>query len=100
MLRNPNYPVLTRKVALEDTAALLSYDLDREFAEADIRVQPWALVTIDGQFIDTTPMKRPVALALGQHRITLSHPELGTRIEDVRTDSARLYRFAFNLTQK
>jgi serine/threonine-protein kinase len=100
MLKNPNYPILTRKLALEDTAALLSYDLDHEFAEADIRVQPWALVTIDGQFIDTTPMKRPVALALGPHRITLSHPELGTRTEDVRTDSARLYRFAFNLTQK
>ena len=100
MLKNPNYPILTRKLVLDDTAALLNRDLEHEFAQADIRVQPWALVTIDGQFIDTTPMKRPVALTLGPHKIALNHPELGTRIENVHTDSARLYRFTFNLTQK
>jgi len=100
MLKNPNYPILTRKLVLDDTAALLNCDLEHEFAQADIRVQPWALVTIDGQFIDTTPMKRPVALTLGPHKIALNHPELGTRIENVHTDSARLYRFTFNLTQK
>jgi serine/threonine-protein kinase len=100
MLKNPNYPILTRKLVLDDTAAIVNYDLEHEFAQADIRVQPWALVTIDGQFVDTTPMKRPVALTLGPHTITLNHPELGTRVENVHTDSARLYRFDFNMTQR
>jgi hypothetical protein len=85
---------------VDDTAAVLNCDLDHEFAQADIRVQPWALVTIDGQFIDTTPMKRPVALSLGPHTITLNHPKLGTRVQEVHTDSARLYRFTFDMTQK
>jgi hypothetical protein len=96
-LKHPSFPALTKNVVLEDSACALSFDLNREFAFADIRVTPWAAVTVDGQPVDTTPLARPIAMTLGEHVITLTHPDLGTRVERIRTDSARVYRFDFNM---
>ncbi len=96
-LKNPYYPVLTRTVTVHDTICCVSYDLDKEFAFADIRVSPWALVSVDDVLVDTTPIARPIPLTLGAHTITLSHPGFGTKTRTVRTDSARLYRFTFNM---
>ena len=99
-LRHPNYPVFTRNVVLDDSACDLKFDLNRMFAFLDVRVSPWAAVAVDGQPVDTTPLERPVALTLGEHIITLSHPELGTRQERILTDSAKTYRLNVDLTQR
>ncbi len=100
MLRNPYYPEVSRTVVLSNPACTLAFDLDREVAQVEIRVTPWAAVAIDGRTVDTTPMDRPVAVTLGRHEITLTHPELGTRHESIYTDSARVYRFTYDLTSK
>jgi hypothetical protein len=38
-------------------------------------VDPWAKVTIDGQFLDTTPIAHSIALPAGTHYLQLDHPE-------------------------
>ena len=96
--RNPYFPVLTKDVTLDDSSATLAIDLEKEFALVEIRVRPWAVLTIDGELVDTTPMDRPVPLSPGEHTVVLFHPELGTRIETVRTDTAGPYRFVFDIT--
>ncbi|MCI0696850.1 protein kinase [candidate division KSB1 bacterium] len=45
------------------------------FGELDIQCLPWAEVYLDSQKIDTTPLKKPLALPAGQHRLTLRHPQ-------------------------
>jgi hypothetical protein len=99
-LKHPGFPAFLRNVVLDDSACDLHFDLNREFAFLDIRVSPWAAVAIDGQPVDTTPLERPIALSLGEHVLTLSHPELGERKERIRTDSARVYRFNYDLTRQ
>ena len=99
-LRNPYYPEVSRTVTLNQPACTLAFNLDHEVAEVDIRVTPWAIVAIDGRVVDTTPMDKPVPVALGSHEIMLTHPELGTKHEFIRTDSARVYRVAYSMKEK
>jgi len=35
---------------------------------------PWALVVVDGQQVDTTPFARPIPLPPGVHYVRLEHP--------------------------
>ncbi len=37
--------------------------------------EPWAVVYVDGQKIDTTPFARPIPLAAGTHYVKLEHPD-------------------------
>lgn len=98
-LKNPYYPVLSKTVDISDSACTLSFDLNREFALLDIRVQPWAVVSIDGEPVDTTPLDRPVPVTLGRHSITLFHPELGTVEKGITADTAGRYRLVYDLTR-
>jgi hypothetical protein len=91
---------LTRTIVLNDSAGSVSYDLNRAFAQVDLNVIPWATVTIDGRFIDTTPISHLISLPIGEHTILLQHPVLGSRTEKVHTDSARVYRLTFDMARR
>jgi len=41
-------------------------------------VDPWAKVTIDGQYFDTTPIARSIPLPAGTHYLQLDHPQANT----------------------
>lgn len=99
-LRNPYYPDLERTVMVTDTASEFHFDFEREFAFIELVVRPWAVVSVDGSVWDTTPLARPIPVIPGEHMLTLTHPELGTRVERVRADSAGRFRFRFDLAQK
>jgi hypothetical protein len=45
------------------------------FGELDIQCLPWAEVYVESEKIDTTPLKKPLVLPAGQHRLTLRHPQ-------------------------
>ncbi|MGH7599758.1 MAG: serine/threonine-protein kinase [bacterium] len=45
------------------------------FGELSIQCLPWAEVYLDSEKIDTTPLKNPLVLPAGQHRLTLRHPQ-------------------------
>jgi serine/threonine-protein kinase len=40
--------------------------------------EPWAVVFVDGQKIETTPFARPIPLAAGTHYVKLEHPDAPT----------------------
>lgn len=35
---------------------------------------PWADVSVDGRFIDATPMAKPIVVSAGRHYVTFKHP--------------------------
>jgi serine/threonine-protein kinase len=45
------------------------------FGKLDIQCLPWAEVYLDSEKIDTTPLKKPLVLPAGPHRLTLRHPQ-------------------------
>ncbi len=98
-LRNPYFPVLRKTVNITKPETSLTVDLNREFAMVEIVVVPWATVEIDGQVVDTTPMSRAVPLAPGEHVLTLTHPEIGSKTATIRADSTGPYRFSFVLEE-
>ena len=44
---------------------------------------PWAEVSVDDQYRDTTPMDRPIVLRAGKHRIRFHHPAFKDSVWDV-----------------
>ncbi len=45
------------------------------FGELNIQCLPWAEVYLDSEKIETTPLKKPLVLPAGPHRLTLRHPQ-------------------------
>lgn len=44
---------------------------------------PWAEISVDGQYRDTTPMDRPIMLAAGNHSVRFHHPAFRDSVWDV-----------------
>jgi serine/threonine-protein kinase len=49
----------------------------------EVRVFPWARVTVDGKALGLTPF-RPLSLYEGVHEVVLEHPEHGRRAVSAR----------------
>ncbi len=67
-----------------------------------IVVQPWARVFIDGQYFDTTPFDRPIALPPGSHRIGFRNPyfEDEDRFVEIREGETARVRVALKPTEE
>ncbi|NOY60163.1 MAG: protein kinase, partial [Calditrichaeota bacterium] len=50
------------------------YSFLRQAAYLSVSVRPWADIYIDGKYIDSTPLKRPIAMDGGTHEIELRNP--------------------------
>jgi serine/threonine-protein kinase len=46
--------------------------------------EPWAVVFVDGQKIDTTPIARPIPLEAGVHYVRLEHPDAPAELRTVQ----------------
>ncbi len=62
----------------------ISYSFLRQAAYLSVSVRPWADIYIDGKYIDSTPLKRPIALDGGTHEIELKNPYYRTYRQLVR----------------
>lgn len=96
ILKHPYFPTFTEDVVITDSC-LLTYDLGKKCAFLDIQVNPWGIVYIDGECVDTTPIARPIPVTLGEHLIMVKHTTLGERMEKVTIDSTKVYQFSYNL---
>jgi serine/threonine protein kinase len=96
LLKNPYYPPISENVVIVNPCSLI-YNLEERCAFLDIKVNPWGIVFIDGELVDTTPLQRPIAVTLGEHTIGIRHSSLGEKVKRVTADSTKLYQFTFDL---
>jgi serine/threonine protein kinase len=61
-----------------------------------IECQPWADVYIDGQKIDTTPLKDYLLLKFGSHKLKLVHPTFPEYEKDIFISSDKITSVSFN----
>jgi tRNA A-37 threonylcarbamoyl transferase component Bud32 len=84
VLCNPDFPdyVANIDVAVGQTTDV-SVDLSRTWSArvpqrgagfARVNVEPWAVVYVDGDSVDTTPFNRLLRLSHGKHKLVLSNP--------------------------
>ncbi|MBL8310052.1 MAG: protein kinase [Burkholderiales bacterium] len=87
----PSQPVAERG---QDKAAEKAAPAD---GRVDLRVQPWAKVTVDGQFKGTTPPMTQLKLAPGKYTIVLENPAGApvTKTVEVVAGKSVLVRHAF-----
>ncbi len=65
----PGGKTITKKITLKKKAAPVS---TKGFLK--ITVTPWAKLYIDGNYVDTTPIAKPIPLSEGTHKIKLENP--------------------------
>jgi serine/threonine-protein kinase len=63
---------------LKDTIGLFA-DKSRRDGLVKIVVYPWAKVSIDGKYVDTTPIANPVRLKPGEHILSFSHSKFKSK---------------------
>lgn len=98
-LENPYYPPLTESVYLRENGHY-TFNLNELFGAVEVLAVPWAVVYIDGQFVDTTPIASPIALIKGRHNIKLINPNLGTRELDFMIAAAEKKRIYVDFTKE
>jgi len=96
VLKNPYFPILVEDVVITEYCSL-TYNLEQRCAFLDITVEPWGIIYIDGELVDTTPLERPIPVLLGDHTIRVRHFQLGERSKRVTMDSTKVYQFSFDL---
>ena len=99
LLKNPYFPTIIEDVVIMNPCSL-NYNLEERCAFLDIKVNPWGIVYIDGELVDTTPLKGPIAVTLGEHMVEVKHSELGELMRKVTMDSTKLYQVSFDLKNK
>jgi len=72
-LENPQFPSVTKQIEIKD-AQELQINLLEEVSYISFVVNPWAEVWINGTLHGTTPLKTPLILLPGKHKIRLHNP--------------------------
>jgi serine/threonine-protein kinase len=49
-----------------------------------VLARPWAEVLVDGQFVDVTPIGRPIPVMPGRHYVTFKHPNAPDEKREIR----------------
>ncbi len=96
VLKNPYFPAIVEDIVIMNNCSL-TYNFNKRYALLDIEVTPWGIIYIDGELVDTTPLKRPIPVTLGEHTIRIEHSSLDERVEMITTDSIKLYQLTFDL---
>ncbi|MCK4667140.1 PEGA domain-containing protein [Candidatus Dependentiae bacterium] len=81
----PGGKTITKKITLKKKAAPVS---SKGFLK--ITVSPWAKLYIDGNYIDTTPIGKPIPLSEGTHKIKLENPGRKIHEEEIEIKSGEI----------
>ncbi len=74
-LVNPDFPPIVQQINIEPgEREKVSISLWDYVGVINILVRPWADIYIDGEYIDRTPLSKPVIVPLGTHHLQLINP--------------------------
>ncbi|MGK9369357.1 serine/threonine-protein kinase [Melioribacter sp. Ez-97] len=62
-----------------------------------IECYPWADIYIDGEKIETTPLKKPLTLSAGEHTLKLVHPDYPIYSDILKIESNKLTNLKISL---
>jgi len=58
-------------------------------ARLRVLAQPWAEVYVDGDYVDTTPIGRPIVLSPGRHQVRFRHPNAPDEVRAIEVIAAQ-----------
>jgi serine/threonine protein kinase len=75
-LVHPNYPTFSKIIVLQSKQDMhLKVDLDTLVGFLNCNVYPWGKIYINGQYKGLTPLKEPIRLIPGIHRLRIMNPK-------------------------
>jgi serine/threonine protein kinase len=82
---HPNFPPqISRFKLMEGDRKTISWSFLKEAGYLWVEAQPWAHVYLDGKYIDTTPLIRPILCKTGDYMLELKHPNFTDRREVIK----------------
>jgi serine/threonine-protein kinase len=57
--------------------------IEQRPAQLRVLARPWAEVHVDGEYVDVTPIGRPIAVAPGRHSVRFKHPNAPDQVRSV-----------------
>jgi serine/threonine protein kinase len=67
------------------------------FGELQVKCYPWAEVFLNDEFIETTPISKPIIKKSGVYQLTLVHPDYPKYSDSIKISEDRLTFFEVNL---
>ena len=90
---HPNFPPHVEPVELAaGERKTVSWFFAQNIGYLWLEVHPWAEIYLDSSYLDTTPLRRPLALAGGAQTLELRHPSYQPQRESVRITSGDTLR--------
>jgi hypothetical protein len=78
-LVNPDFPPVVRQIDIKPgIREKVSISLWDYVGVINLNVRPWADIYIDGEYIDRTPLSKPLIVTLGSHHLQLVNPYFQT----------------------
>ena len=73
-LQNPSYPSFSDSIEIKaHEQNIFTYDLENNFMRFRIQVTPWGRIYIDGKYIGTTPLTKPLYLTKEDHILEIQN---------------------------
>ncbi len=73
-LQNPSYPSFSDSIEIKaHQHNIFSYDLENNFMRLKIQVNPWGRIYIDGKYVGTTPLVKPLYLTKEDHLLEVQN---------------------------
>lgn len=97
-LRNPNFESFRRELLISaGKIDSISVKLLPRAGFLELQVTPWARVYIDGRYLETTPLSKPLTLTAGMHRLRLSNPNFPDYIDSLQVAPGETLRKQISL---
>ena len=85
VLRNPDFLPVTRTVTITaHTSDTLRVQLQPREGYLRIYVSPWGKIYVNGNFVDTTPLNKPIALPPGEYVVRVENPNFSGWEDTIR----------------
>jgi len=87
---NPGFPPIPIDTTVYggDTLKIMVNLIDR-VSSFQISASPWASIYIDDSHVSETPLKRPIYLPPGTHKIRFEHPEFGKIEREIKASAGQ-----------
>ncbi len=84
-LQNPSYPSFSDSIEIKaHKQNVFTYDLEKKFIRFKIQVNPWGRIYIDGKYMGTTPLTKPLFLTKEDHLLEIQNDFYKTYLDTLK----------------
>ncbi len=100
-LQNPGYPSYSDSIAIRPHRLNeITINLDSVFTRLEIHVVPWGKIYIDGKYVGTSPLQRPLFITKETHQVEVKNRYYHTWMDSINATNDSSLQLAVVLKEK